>query len=160
MNNRRVQKVRQTGGHVQDFERRPIRRNSRAARSDSRPRARKKGIPPIPATRRAPKQNHCIDACAPFGQPIDILEVQPQCEFIQRQSGAGAVEHRHEAACQNRSRCRLSPRVEKPAIPDGKKNENSPREMVNVPAVDVNVVKRPDMKEIGPGEYSRDRKHR
>jgi hypothetical protein len=51
---------------------------------------------------KSSEENDGVDAGSSLGRPVDVAQVQPESEFVERERGAYAVENRHQPAEKNR----------------------------------------------------------
>src|SRR5439155_1917005 len=56
------------------------------------------GAAPEPGGHQRAEQHHCVDARATLTLPVDVLEVQPQRELVERERSPRAVEHGRQPA--------------------------------------------------------------
>ena len=98
--------------------------------------------PCYPDRQQRSEQQYDVDRYAPFALPIDIAQVQPQREFVERQRRARAVQKRHEPAGPARPCTHVRADLQQPSISDDEQQQDSPDEVVNVPSADGEIVER------------------
>jgi len=82
------------------------------------------------------EEHHCVDAEAAAGlDPVDVwVEVEPEGKLVQRERCAHAISNAHDAAEQDGERRVCATKIEQPAVADHQQDEDSPNQVVNVPA--------------------------
>lgn len=92
----------------------------------------KQGSAPGAGGEESAEEDDGVDAGAAFGGPVDVAKVEPESEFVEGESGADAVEDRHEAAENNRGVVGAGADFGEPSVADEKKNDDADDEMMNV----------------------------
>src|SRR5208337_1565482 len=105
------------------------------------------------------EEDHGIEASKVPPRPIDtLLDVQPQRELIQGERGAHTIKQGHQAARKQRRRPGSRSHFGQPAEPHHKQKQNPPDQMVDMRAVNVDILKRTDAPVGGVRNRTRHRK--
>jgi hypothetical protein len=84
-----------------------------------------------------------VEAGAALASPVNaFLEVEPEGELVECESGADAVEQGHQAAGEERGGLGSCADLDEPAEADNEEEENPPNEVVDMGAANVNVMER------------------
>src|SRR4029077_11801768 len=84
---------------------------------------------------QATEQNHSVDTRASLPGPVHVLEVEPECEFVERERGGPAVQHRREfRQCVVGTRCRPGVDLDEPEIARAEETGDAEDEVMEVPA--------------------------
>src|SRR5579864_7523783 len=71
------------------------------------------------------EQEDGINAGAALFRPVDILQIQPEGEFIERKSRSHSVQNRHQPARKNRRLAHAGSEVAQPTVSHGEQNKNA-----------------------------------
>jgi len=118
----------------------------------------KKPAPNQPDDQQRSEQQDGIDALSALTFPVHILKIQPKREFIQSQGGAYTIQKGHGASGPSRARALIGSNLKQPTVTHNEKEQNSPNQMVNMLAADLEVVKGPPARANAMCEQSNDRK--
>lgn len=94
---------------------------------------------------QAAKESHRFIALTALPLPVNIAQVQPEGKLIQRKCRCNTVEHGSNSSRPPPRLLRARPYFEQPAIADQKEKQNSPNQMMDMPAVHGYVMKRSDI---------------
>jgi len=104
------------------------------------------GRAPCAGSQQTCKQDDSVDAGAALARPIGIrVEVEPEGELVEGESGAGAITDGHQAAEEDGNRRMLAAQIKKPSIADEQEDEDPPDEVMDVTSADHHPVKRADV---------------
>ena len=98
------------------------------------------------------EQNDGVQAGAALARPVNIFKIQPQRELVEGQGCAGAVEKGQQAARYERGFFSTYANILQPCKTDDQQNQNSPNQVMNVAATDVDIVKGADVVEVDIGK--------
>src|SRR5271157_6628393 len=90
------------------------------------------GKSPAARCEEGTEENYGVDAGSSLGRPVDVLQVQPESKFVERQSCTYAVEDRHEAAEEKGRIVLAGADVGQPSVSHGKKNDDAEDQVMNV----------------------------
>src|SRR6266545_6566471 len=106
---------------------------------------------------RRKEQNHGVNAFPSGARPINIGQIEPQREFIQRQRRADAIKYR----CQPRpaAGCSFDARADlnEPEPADEQQDQNSEHQMMNMRFADKNATKPDGLTVYGVSDRARSR---
>ena len=109
------------------------------------------GPAPDADRQRGDEDHHGVDALPAGVRPVDVLQVEPQRELVQRQRGAGPVGDRAQAG----DPVRAGADLEQPYVANQQQKQDAPDQVMDVKPARGDVVNgsnaRPD--EVGDGAY-------
>src|SRR6476646_628864 len=98
------------------------------------------------------KQRHRFKTGAAFAFPVHVSEIQPKCEFVERQGATNAIDCGHDAAHPDATAVLPGSRPDDPEKSNQEKVKDPPDEVVDVAAPHRDVVKRAHPVVNGPRE--------
>ena len=105
------------------------------------------------------KEQHCVEADAAPASPVrTVFKVEPERELIERERCADAIEQRHQPTRKERRRFRPRAYFDQETKSDNQEDENSPHQVMDMRAADVNVVKWTEVARGGVSHQARQRK--
>ena len=107
-------------------------------------------------TKRSGEQRHGFEAFSSFPLPVYVPEIEPQGEFIQGERGAHSVGHADGPRDPHVRSCRASADLEEPSVANHQEQKDAPHQVMDVPAVHRDIVKRPDIIVNGKGDCTHD----
>src|SRR5712691_6488262 len=100
---------------------------------------------------QAAEDEHDVDAHTALALPVNVLQVQPERELVERQRGADAEEDRGEAG----DPARPDAHLEQPHVADDDQYRDAPHQVMDVGSARADVVERAD----AGADRDRDRAH-
>src|SRR5579883_2000445 len=88
------------------------------------------------------EQSERFEAFASLPLPVNVPQIQPQGELIQRKRRAYSIRHRHRppGPCSRATRARS--RFQQPAVTGEEQEQNPPNQMMDMPAAHLDVMER------------------
>src|SRR5262245_53837472 len=97
------------------------------------------------AQQETAEQQTRVDALAALAAPVDILQVQPQSELVERQRGSQSVQQCHERRRAARGLSDAEAGLRQPHVANDQEDQHTPNEMMNMDTPDDDVTKRPSL---------------
>src|SRR5688572_8032138 len=91
---------------------------------------------------KAAEQKSGVDALAALSSPVHIFKVEPEREFVERESRSNAIQHGHERRSPARGVPDAEPGLREPSVADTEQEQDTPDQMMDVDVADDDVSKR------------------
>src|ERR1700694_1993979 len=106
--------------------------------------AGQEGIAPDSDRQKGGEDHNSVNAFAAFARPVDVLEVEPQGELVERQRRPDPVGDGRRAGEPAWNTRLAGPLLDQPHVPDHQEQSDTPDEVVDVNPAGAHVVKRAD----------------
>ncbi len=100
--------------------------------------------PPADCEKRA-EQKDGVDARSSLAHEVNVFQIQPQGEFVQRKGRADSIEQRHQTTRKDRRSIATVAEFAEPAVSHSQENQDSDDQVVDMGSFHQNVVKRRDL---------------